>query len=118
MSISVKEIQKGSLLLYKGDVKIVQGINQYILFEGDKVWIGGGEIDPVPLSEEWIGKFGFVQKDPELNAWTNGKMTIFFQVNQFHLGLSGCIYVYVHQLQIVHFIITGEHLVLPKIKNK
>ena len=81
------------------------------------------EVDPIPLSEEWLLKFGFKEK----SKWTfvlntpNGRMlTYHLGTKIIHYGSNGygsgeinC--EYVHQLQNLYFALTGEELTIKKI---
>lgn len=113
--ISPSEILKGSILCHEGKPKIVKAIGDYILFMDAKAWIGGSMIEGEPLSVVWLDKLGFVY-DSSVGGWTNGKIGITVEENGFKLPWSNFLYQYVHQLQLIHFIITQEHIKLPKIK--
>jgi hypothetical protein len=81
------------------------------------------EVDPIPLSEEWLLKFGFKEK----SKWTfvlntpNGRMlTYHLGTKIIHYGSNGygsgeinC--EYVHQLQNLYFALTGEELTIKTI---
>ncbi len=66
--------------------------------------------DPIPLSEEWLLKFG-IEKMNDGNYW-NKKLCIRKDRNEFYaLYEQGRIYIqHVHQLQNLHFALTGEEL--------
>lgn len=81
-----------------------------------KVYYGGYELDPIPLTEEWLLTFGF---EKPAHSWICDK---------FHLSewddypLNWCVALnknnailvdklkYVHQLQNLYFALTGEEL--------
>lgn len=113
--ISPKEVQKGSIVSYEGQARIVKGVMDYIILEGTKEWIGGSLINPEPISEVWLERFGFRQE--EGNIFGNGKMVISFYLDAFKFVDSMLTYQYVHQLQLLYFSLIGEHLVIPKIKK-
>lgn len=80
-----------------------------------------GEIQPIPLSEKWLLKFGFkridmmFENEPML-YWRKGHLIInderriiLFTVKEAMLTLH-C--EYVHQLQNLYFALTGEELII------
>lgn len=115
--ISPLEIQRFSILNHEGKTKKVKAVSELILFEGEKAWIGGGMINGEPISRTWLEKLGFTQTHEFV--WGNGKLELLFNFDEsvFCIGHWGNIrYQYIHQLQLQHFAITGEHIKLPKIK--
>lgn len=116
-------------------------INNYVLFSEDStvfvvnevhesglevaneyecIWIGIEEFEPIPLTEEWLVKFGFEfnggmgYKSPDNTAhWFfsigNGFTPAFFGSRTILSdGYKGC--KYVHQLQNLYFALTGTEL--------
>lgn len=80
---------------------------------------GRCEFDPIPLTEEWLLKFGFecldsrrYQKKYRRNYSIDGFMTS----ESFMVGLGSALtkLEYVHQLQNLYFALTGEELVVKK----
>jgi hypothetical protein len=74
------------------------------------------EINPIPLTEEWLKKFGFEKVDDE---WTNIKCIEFgVYVDQQELShvwdgaFTGSPMQFVHQLQNLYFALTGSELTL------
>ena len=72
------------------------------------------EVLPIPLTEEWLGKFGFEKYN---NSWwkydKNGAFDISNNFDAF--GFKTCIWSsdrinYVHQLQNLYFALTGDEL--------
>jgi hypothetical protein len=72
---------------------------------------------PIPLTEEWLLKFGFEWKNFALR---NGKFTVRFQKYFYvYLSFEGVSPIqinleYVHQLQNLYFALTGEELVVKE----
>ena len=67
-------------------------------------------IEPIPLTEEWLLKFGF-KKNSEF--YENGKVILIEENNSFHLAFLNCSSIkYVHQLQNLYFALCGEELQL------
>lgn len=92
---------------------------------GNLVQLGGQlwsieELKPIPLTEEWLERFGFEQKDKS-EDWVDN-------VGYMELGLNGDGYVmlersyyhasqillYVHQLQNLYYAISGEELTVKE----
>lgn len=80
-------------------------------------WFSEGVYDllPIPLTEEWLLKFGFEQN--KLSAKHNS-----FIWYENHIGIKGLLGVvkpyeckHVHQLQNLYFALTGEELKLKEI---
>jgi len=113
--ISPKEIMKGCVLSYDGKAQIVKGVSEYIIFEGTKEWVGGSMINGEPISEVWLERFGFVY-DPQSFLWQCGPIVFHLNDGKFQLAPHGRTYNYVHELQILYWVISGEHLKLPKLK--
>jgi hypothetical protein len=68
--------------------------------------------DPIPLTEEWLLKFGFkIDKQHECDFASIGVFTISFRDNFFYdyTNLK-----YVHQLQNLYFALTGEELTIKE----
>lgn len=71
--------------------------------------LGIEHFKPIPLTEEWLFKFGF---EKALNGWWDKTETWCWKDDIFYLGalswLAEC--KYVHQLQNLYFALTGEEL--------
>ena len=70
---------------------------------------------PIPLTEEWLVKFGF---EEALNGWWSDDELWSYENKKFYLGASTYLanITYVHQLQNLYFALTGEELI-AKIHN-
>jgi hypothetical protein len=74
-----------------------------------------GFIEPIPLTEEWLLKFGFKWKN---FAFRDGTFTVRYQKEFYvYLSVEGVRPIqikldYVHQLQNLYFTLTGEELIL------
>lgn len=133
------ELRIGNYLYYEHTTHIVSGVH------GNKVyswWVKDGQpvieyeakdisgtqvenpyIDvisqhePIPLTEEWLLKFGFDIKDKDRLDWVKGAFNLersnedndkfCFEVYSHYIPLD-----YVHQLQNLYFALTGEELKL------
>jgi hypothetical protein len=73
---------------------------------------------PIPLTEEWLLKFGF-ELDIEDDGYSKGKYKasvsdegcIFFIYDSYY-PIEICEFKYIHQLQNLYFALTGEELIL------
>jgi hypothetical protein len=87
--------------------------------EEETAWIESEEFEPIPLTEEWLLKFGFAWKN---FAFRDGKFTVRFQKEFYvYLSVEGIRPItikldYVHQLQNLYFTLTGEELTYGGIK--
>jgi len=84
----------------------------------------GGYIKGIPLTEEWLEKFGFEEYINFYNGWSCNKfLCVLSGMN--HPSVDGCtIYgfneesicnlKYVHQLQNLYFALTGEELTIKE----
>jgi hypothetical protein len=82
------------------------------------------DYEPIPLTEEWLIKFGF-DFDGYCSYWkseielTKDTMDEHFQsFNNVGSGLCQKEIKYVHQLQNLYFALTGEELTIKKINHK
>ena len=79
-------------------------------------WISKGtnSYKPIPLTEEWLLKFGFekYEFDHKENQYRHKDRLIVFRDGKFVDYGSSVILEYVHQLQNLYFALTGEELVL------
>ena len=81
------------------------------------------DVKPIPLTEEWLIKFGFDLINNEYHQSRNHELKLYWTVNKNKMipefnekrFVTGYDFKYVHQLQNLYFILTGEELT---IKNK
>ena len=66
-------------------------------------------IQPIPLTEEWLVKFGF---KPLSKDWQKNRIIIHTRKRGFVLRKSVPDIKYVHQLQNLYFALTGEELTI------
>lgn len=74
---------------------------------------------PIPLTEEWLLKFGF-EKDDDVNQYwicseLNHLIYVYYEKSRscfamIYNGSQFCVIQYVHQLQNLYFALTGEEL--------
>lgn len=75
------------------------------------------EKKPIPLTEEWLLKFGF-KKWSNKKMWTQGKITIYYMKRKECFGYGKSFLElkvnYVHQLQNIFQALTGEELTITE----
>jgi hypothetical protein len=115
--MNAKELRLGNYLQGEdGQVHIVESLNSY---GGEEINEGGPDVyyEPIPLSQEWLLKFGF--KDHRILLPGDGELEIRLKGTTFHIWPSDGqteshnyrnIVEFVHQLQNLYFAITGEEL--------
>lgn len=129
MYISPKEVMIGCIVSYQGQPHIVKAVSQFIMLEGHKEWIGGSQMEGEPLTLEWLDKFGFEYRSDAIPKRWNKKMVgqgstwhLYEGLEQGSICFSPVDWNYtlkldcVHQLQVLCFSFTREHLKLPKLK--
>lgn len=82
------------------------------------------DFESIPLTEEWLIKFGFTE---EVNSqfvkfWRKNNITIYHRYdllpNEFILSEFDVKIQYVHQLQNLYFTLTGKELIYESISGK
>lgn len=113
--MKAEDLRRGNLILTSKDAggkkflrSIVQEITAtYVIVDGDrKVMLE--DCEGISLSEEWLLKCGF---ERENNRWE-------MYIDEFHVVFNGQIFLegtgidikYVHQLQNLYYVLTGEEL--------
>jgi len=113
--MSAKELRIGNYVTLNNDIKIVNG-NLIKEQEQSEMIIGEIYLEPIPITEEWLFKFGFLKdldNDIYLNInayaflyWQNDRVELLDDDNNFMISYCK----YVHQLQNLYFALTGEEL--------
>ena len=102
----------------KGEIETINSINNSCVgLETDMVTDVLTPIEflkPIPLTEEWLLKFGF-EKDKKYTKWH--LVNPFFMITRrtgiySYFGRGGVPLQYVHQLQKLYFALTGEELTI------
>ena len=91
--------------------------NEVLKFDFEMGW-NFDFIEPIPLTKEWLLKFGFEKEDEFLELQINDDISIIW-VGYLSIMIQGTIgfmyeseLIYVHQLQNLYFALIGEELVL------
>ena len=94
--MKAEELRIGNLVLVDGEITIVKGWMIHLI-QIEKT--SNKKIEPIPLTEEWLIRFGF-KKDMVLLTNSDGDN---FYLSDFKIE-------YVHQLQNLYFALTGNEL--------
>ncbi len=106
------ELRLGNLVLHKGQVIEISMARYIEDFNDGKI-----ELNPIPLTDEWLVKFGFTKDcdvylankgtDKSLCIWKWDSLSFAFTDWEGHTKVT---LNYVHQLQNLYFALTGEEL--------
>lgn len=112
--IKANELRIGNYVSTEVDEFIsIDGTNKYrIIIEGD--YVSEGYVNPIPLTEEWLLKFGFTKHgfdDPLDLYWCHPNLIGAINERCLIYDYSRLKIQYVHQLQNLYFALTGEELV-------
>jgi len=75
----------------------------------------GIEFEPIPLTEEWLERFGFEEDDSV--GWLkrfDKSDSFFIDLSFMYWGENSVKLTHVHQLQNLYFALTGEELTIKK----
>jgi len=119
--MKASELRIGNLVSYHENISIVHGITDpdygngiHIHYEHTCIGCEHELIEPIPITEEWLVKFGFNTEDGKLYISPNG-YAFTLQKNGV-VKFMGLIFrknmKYVHQLQNLYFALTGKELTI------
>jgi hypothetical protein len=121
------EFRIGNIVYVKGKVDELSGIadnDYYSTGYGHGVW--DDDIEPIPLTEEWLVKFGFLSdgdgflkdlKHNELFIHLNHFNEVIFQIGYKDNWTMNMSIRCVHQLQNLYFALTGKELESTQIEK-
>jgi len=119
--MEVKELMLGNYLHEEGvGVIIVESLNSY---GGEEINEDSatGYIEAIPLTDEWLLKFGFELENLSIgdrkvylikDTGFRIDLTTLLALNDEHMAISDLKMQYVHQLQNLYFAITGDELTI------
>lgn len=126
--VKVNELRVGNIVDYFSD-NADHWYNGKALSENDLLCLlldKGDHADPIPLTEEWLTKFGWIWNEEckSFEKYPNGDARMHMSFRQlsssytmFNYVLSATIaerIYYVHQLQNLYFALTGEELTIKE----
>lgn len=119
-----KELRIGNLVNHSelGIVEVIAVGKDYIhcIFNGETFYESVGRFSPIPLTLEWLLKFGFKAMEEgeyTYDAYSKGGIQIWHQdKNKLIIEKPDVSYPlqYVHQVQNLHFALKGEELQIKK----
>ena len=120
--INAKELRLGNYVSHLGVKKVyaVQRLvnDSYCIIDHDKDCAPNCDnIEPIPLTEDWLEKFGFEQNEVWGSGWhlPNMEVQIGSEFRCFYMDSVDDVSVkYVHQLQNLYFALTGEELTIKQ----
>lgn len=129
--MKTNELRLGNLVQFS--LVITKGIYEVSAIRSNQIGVIGltfeykiSEFQPIPLTEEWLVRFGFQKREGSTsNEWWNGinEVTKDWLVDITQMNDDGTFFYrngkhvinYVHELQNLHFVLAGEEL---KLANK
>ena len=123
MELTANELRIGNYLNYQGKIIKVEGIHNRTIYHSDRQFDQVGvekyiTFEPIPLTDEWLLKFGFGKSDE--HEYGSNEHDLFgfyydYHFNKFYLDTpEDNIYIpfikYVHQLQNIYFSLTNTEL--------
>lgn len=126
--MEANELRLGNLILYNGKVTEVESVSLFYVNVGihdDGLQINIEDCSPIPLTEEWLLKFGFTTGDGDYflkEVIDDLGISYILEEKQLHLiyfcdtgGVTDAILIpkeikYINQLQNLYFALTGEEL--------
>ena len=130
MELTANELRIGNYLNYQGKIIKVEGIHNRTIYHSDRQFDQVGvekyiTFEPIPLTEEWLLKFGFGKSDE--HEYGSNEHDLFgfyydYHFNKFYLDTpEDNIYIpfikYVHQLQNLYHCLCGNELQINSTKT-
>lgn len=118
--MKANELRIGNLINIDDCLTEIAGITKSTVFfdGGFQMFIAGG-IEPIPLTEDWLLKFGFKKIGRAYKLINFGKFIFhdYMGISFYPAGLVNSLLrsdflKYVHQLQNLYFALTGEELLI------
>lgn len=117
--MEAKELRIGNLFIEENSKKIIEVIGlekNRVVFSG--MFLDKWQAEPIPITKEWLLKFGFKENDNIYKLNNFGKFIFFEHLNSFGFYPSGLLNSLmrmdnlksVHQLQNLYFALTGKEL--------
>jgi hypothetical protein len=94
----------------------------YVRADGSAEYTVDDIFEPIPLTEEWLLKFGFEKKNKSFHKYSKGfchegfycggKWHTIVEGRKNNYFYKGAWMIYVHQLQNLYFALTGQELII------
>ncbi len=127
--MEAKDLRIGNLVMYSDDSTVftVSGLHEFGMdcFDDiEETYIEYDQFEGITITEEWLLKFGFIKSNLDGdNAWLNLRYrylnftsdeSVEFKKVYLTINKMDIICSYVHQLQNLYFILTGEELTIKE----
>ena len=114
MELKAKELRIGNYLNYQGKIIKVEGIHNRTIYHSDRQFDQVGvekyiTFEPIPLTEEWLLRFGYTEKDLSQGKIIKGRNGGYIITT-----LSNKEIFYVHKLQNLYYELKDNELKLIK----
>lgn len=117
--IQANELRIGNLILFYKDVIEINYINKtHIGYgKGNFAPISFNNFEPIPLTEEWLLKFGFEVSEIFKNSYILNSVEIYIQdgLYWYDFGNDRVEVKTIHQLQNLYFALNDEELTIKKL---
>lgn len=114
MELKANELRSGNYVLdIDNDILSISEITKdYVTFDKCNLKSRYSKIKPIPLTEEWLLKFGFIQDTGEPERFFNDIISLTKYKNAWTIEYNNndFVFEYVHELQNLHFILKKEEL--------
>ena len=112
--MKANELRIGNYVDYYGNIVTINSVNENDVGFSDYVPIDYPlltEIEPIPLTEDWLVRFGFEKINTTWYAYKRGvfRLNISFDVEWVN-NWMGIRLKHVHQFQNIYFALTGQEL--------
>ena len=118
--MEAKELRIGNLIEHKAIMCEVLSIdNKWLQLDNDQLNTKISECNPIPLTEEWLFKFGFIKTPTryyigDLNEFGSRDLTLVLCTKDNVISYDNYLHPikYVHKLQNLYFALTCEELTI------
>ena len=126
------DLRIGNLVSYKNeDIVVVDAVSKDFILTHGQFKISTPNIEPVPLTEQWLLDFGFVKKHVDFRTQSNptaynggilklNDFTVYLDKSEIEWAYRATVLdapKYVHQLQNLYFALTQEELINKGIES-
>ena len=89
-------------------------------YELDDIKNNPNIVKPIPLTEEWLERFGWVKSKDRSHFWHDSNLSLWFNDNGLFIeSVGGKLYIkHLHQLQNLYFALTYEELQTDETNQK
>lgn len=118
--MTTKELRLGNLVNHCGEIITVDGIDDIDIFNSKMGDVPVHSVEPIPLTDEWLEKFGFQNVKNLYFYYSNFRCKIerlafswdvrFIVASNHSVSIKKIFFV--HQLQNIYFALTNEDLVI------